>query len=88
MVCYYFNLVVLKNFRTEEQIEKRMEETLQRLFTYPNPLFVNIVGEQRYRDGTSMIFEGLQCKELNKLLFFKLLDIILLELFPELDNLE
>ncbi len=28
--------------------------------------------------------EALQCRELNKQLFFKLLDIIVLELFPEL----
>lgn len=31
-----------------------------------------------------MLVEGLQCRELNKQLFFKLLDIVLLELFPEL----
>lgn len=42
------------------------------------------IGDQRFREGTGMIIEGLQCRELNKQLFFKLLDIILLELFPEL----
>lgn len=75
-------------FRTEKQIQERLLETLNQLITYPNPLFVKIVGEQRYCDGTGTMVELLQCGELNKQLFFKLLDVILLELFPELGELK
>lgn len=71
--------------RTETDIRERCDAALHRLLTYPHPILVQAIGESRYRDGTELIFEGLQCKELNKQLFFKLLDIIILELFPELD---
>ena len=53
---------------------------------YPRPVVVKAIGEQRYNEGTALIIEGLQCQELNKQLFFNLLDVILLELFPELDE--
>ena len=51
---------------------------------YPRPIVVSAIGQQRYREGTALIIEGLQCRELNKQLFFNLLDVILVELFPEL----
>lgn len=55
------------------------------MFQYPNPFITRtVIGEERFQMGTAMVIEGLQCRELNKQLFFKLLDIILLELFPEL----
>ncbi len=57
---------------------------MDRLFHYPNSLLVKAIGQDRFITGTATIVEGLQCRELNKQLFFKLLDIILLELFPEL----
>jgi len=53
---------------------------------YPNPVVVKVIGEVRYRQGTALIVEGLQCMTLNKVLFFKFFDIILLELFPELSD--
>lgn len=68
----------------EEEIRERFQQTFARLFHYPHPLIVAAIGKQRFLEGTAMIVEGLQCRELNKHLFFKLLDIILLELFPEL----
>ena len=51
---------------------------------YPRPIIVSAIGQQRYKEGTALIIEGLQCRELNKQLFFNLLDVILVELFPEL----
>ncbi|XP_064382621.1 sorting nexin-14-like [Halichondria panicea] len=72
--------------RTHEDICERLKTTFHYLATYPNPLVMHAVGEQRYRDGTARIIEGLQCRELNKQLFFKLLDIFILELFPELQQ--
>ena len=51
---------------------------------YPRPIIVSAIGQQRYNKGTALIIEGLQCRELNKQLFFNLLDVILVELFPEL----
>ena len=63
---------------------ERVRETLERLLNYPNPVIIKVIGEERYRQGTALIIEGLQCMTLNKVLFFKFFDIILLELFPEL----
>ena len=74
--------------RQEEEIRKRFQQTFSRLLHYPHPLLVAAIGKQRFLEGTAMIVEGLQCRELNKQLFFKLLDIILLELFPELGEEE
>lgn len=54
------------------------------MIRYPRPLVVSAIGQQRYAEGTASIIEGLQCRELNKQLFFNLLDVILVELFPEL----
>ncbi len=72
--------------RTEEDIMKRVHETLERLANYPNPVVVNVIGKERYCQGTALIVEGLQCMTLNKVLFFKFFDVILLELFPELQD--
>lgn len=74
--------------RTEAEMRDRLKETFERLQEYPNPLIRKIIGEQRFIEGTAVIMEGLQCRELNKQLFFQLLDIILLELFPELGEEE
>lgn len=67
---------------------ERFQQTLDRLLCYPHPFLVKSIGQERYQQGTALIIEGLQCWELNKLLFFKLFDIILLELFPELKEKE
>lgn len=74
--------------RREEDILERLQQTLDRLLHYPNPLLLKAIGNDRFMAGTATIVEGLQCRELNKQLFFKLLDIILLELFPELGGPE
>jgi len=72
-------------FRTQDEIYARRQAALGRLLCYPPALLVRGVGEETFREGTMLIFEGLQCHQLNKQLFFTLLDIIVLELFPELD---
>ena len=74
--------------RTDAEVGQKLDDTLNRLFTYPNPLVVQAIGEERYKEGTARIVEGLQCRELNKQIFFQLLDIIILELFPELQTQE
>ena len=68
----------------EEDVLKRFQQTFERLLNYPHPVLVGAIGEKRYQQGTTTIIEGLQCRELNKLLLFQLFDIVLLELFPEL----
>lgn len=65
---------------------KRFQQTLELLLTYPHPFLMWAIGHGRYQQGTALIIEGLQCRELNKLLLFKLFDIVLLELFPELNE--
>ena len=66
------------------EIREQLDKTLHHLFNYPRPLVVSAIGYSRYVEGTALIIEGLQCRELNKQLFFNLLDIILVELFPEI----
>ena len=70
--------------RREEDVRERLQEAVDRLLDYPPPLLKKIIGDERFQTGTVTIVEGLQCRELNKQLFFKLLDLIVLELFPEL----
>lgn len=72
--------------RNEDDISERRRTTYSHLASYPHPVVMAAIGEKRFRDGTARIIEGLQCRELNKQLFFKLLDIFILELFPELQQ--
>jgi len=53
-------------FRTQDEIYARRQAALGRLLCYPPALLVRGVGEETFREGTMLIFEGLQCHQLNK----------------------
>jgi hypothetical protein len=59
---------------------------LNQLLRYPPELLVRALGEGRHREGVLSLFQCLQCHTLNKQLLYTLLDIIVLELFPELNE--
>jgi sorting nexin-25 len=59
---------------------------LGQLLSYPPELLVTALGEDRYRGGVVTLFEFLQCHALNKQLLYTLLDVIVTELFPELNH--
>ena len=53
-------------FRTQDEIYARRQAALGQLLCYPPALLVRGVGEETFREGTMLIFEGLQCHQLNK----------------------
>ena len=44
----------------------RRQAALGRLLSYPPSLLVKGIGEEEFREGTLLLFEGLQCHQLNK----------------------
>ncbi|KAL5473039.1 hypothetical protein EMCRGX_G027479 [Ephydatia muelleri] len=70
--------------RSSSEVLRRKTDALTTLLRYPPELFVELVGVDRFKEGTSILFEALQCSEVNKQLLFSLFDVIVLELFPEL----
>ncbi|XP_062508311.1 sorting nexin-14-like isoform X2 [Corticium candelabrum] len=72
--------------RTSDQIRERSIETLEELIKYPPHIVAKLLGDENYREGMTTIFEALQHPELNQHLFFILLDMIVKEVFPEVDK--
>ena len=44
----------------------RRQAALGRLLSYPPSLLVKGIGEEEFQEGTLLLFEGLQCHQLNK----------------------
>ncbi|CAE1329684.1 SNX14 [Acanthosepion pharaonis] len=70
--------------RTEDQKRERRAKTLYEMKKYIPGIFVYIMGDQNHHEGTKLILDILQQPKLNKQLSYVLLDIVILELFPEL----
>ncbi|XP_064595473.1 sorting nexin-14-like isoform X2 [Liolophura sinensis] len=70
--------------RTEEQKKQRLQQTLQESKDFIPKPFVKVIGEDKLHEGTQVLIDALQCPKLNKQLSYMLLDIVMLELFPEL----
>lgn len=70
--------------RSEEQKRERHAKTLYEMKKYIPGIFVYLMGEQNHHEGTKLILDILQQPKLNKQLSYVLLDIVILELFPEL----
>ncbi|XP_046854623.1 sorting nexin-14-like [Xenia sp. Carnegie-2017] len=69
--------------RTEEDKLERRDETLRELLDFfPGPL-VKLLGKQKCNEGLTAIFELLQHEQLNRQVFYTLLDTIVEEIFPE-----
>ncbi|XP_078691064.1 sorting nexin-14-like isoform X6 [Branchiostoma floridae x Branchiostoma belcheri] len=72
--------------RTDEDKRVRAEETLKEMKAFLPKLFVMVIGAERQHIGTKTIFDALQKPRLNKQLGYVLLDLAILEFFPEIQE--
>ncbi|XP_038048317.1 sorting nexin-14-like [Patiria miniata] len=70
--------------RTDAQKQQRKEETFQQMLDFFPKQLHQVIGEDKFCAGLRFVFDGLQYPKLNKQLAYTLLDIVLLEAFPEL----
>ena len=61
-----FIIMLPYHIRTEDEKYMRRQAALGRLLSYPPSLLVKGIGEEEFREGTLLLFEGLQCHQLNK----------------------
>lgn len=52
--------------RSSSEVLRRKADALTALLRYPPELFVELAGVDRFKEGTSILFEALQCSEANK----------------------
>lgn len=72
--------------RTDEQKKKRYEEALNGFIDYiPGP-FASIVGSRKTVEGSKFLVDIFQKPKLNKQVSYIMLDILITELFPELQE--
>ncbi|GAB6030109.1 hypothetical protein CHUAL_005788 [Chamberlinius hualienensis] len=99
MIVYYINLVkesiwsgghlaISKAPRSDEQkLETRLQAQQQLLSSVPE-IFSSLLGHQNTKKGIKKIFESLQDLRLNKQIFYELLELLVIEIFPELKATE
>ncbi|KAG9464479.1 hypothetical protein GDO78_019881 [Eleutherodactylus coqui] len=63
---------------------KRAKQTFEEMMAYIPDLIGKCIGDEAKYEGIRLLFDGLQQPVLNKQLSYVLLDIVLLEIFPEL----
>ncbi|XP_056421999.1 sorting nexin-14 isoform X3 [Hyla sarda] len=64
--------------------QKRAKQTFEEMMAYIPDLIAKCIGDEAKYEGIRLLFDGLQQPVLNKQLSYVLLDIVLLEIFPEL----
>ncbi|KAM4528949.1 sorting nexin-14-like isoform 2-T2 [Fundulus diaphanus] len=72
--------------RTLEEKHLRAKQTFEEMMRYLPDSVVKCVGEDARREGIRLLFDALQQPLLNKQMTYVLLDIAILELFPELNK--
>eukprot|EP00058_Branchiostoma_floridae_P010236 XP_002595724.1 hypothetical protein BRAFLDRAFT_275391 [Branchiostoma floridae] len=72
--------------RTDEDKRVRAEETLKEMKAFLPKLFVMVIGAEKQHIGTKTIFDALQKPRLNKQLGYVMLDLAILEFFPEIQE--
>ncbi|KAG7465819.1 hypothetical protein MATL_G00157840 [Megalops atlanticus] len=72
--------------RSFEDKQKRAKKTFEEMMNYIPDFLGKCIGEEAKYEGVRLLFDGLQQPVLNKQLTYVLLDITLLELFPELNK--
>ncbi|XP_035695155.1 sorting nexin-14-like isoform X2 [Branchiostoma floridae] len=72
--------------RTDEDKRVRAEETLKEMKAFLPKLFVMVIGAEKQHIGTKTIFDVLQKPRLNKQLGYVMLDLAILEFFPEIQE--
>ncbi|KAM9571807.1 sorting nexin-14-like isoform 5-T5 [Salvelinus alpinus] len=66
--------------------QKRAKKTFEEMMKYIPEFLGKCIGEEARYEGVRLLFDGLQQPVLNKQLTYVLLDLALLELFPELNK--
>ncbi|XP_058443112.1 sorting nexin-25 [Malaya genurostris] len=74
--------------RTEDQEEMTMNAAKSLLLDNIPDLLSNLIGAQNARAGVMKLFDNVQNPVYNKQLFYDLLEILMLEIFPEIRQLK
>ncbi|XP_062379144.1 sorting nexin-14-like isoform X5 [Sardina pilchardus] len=68
--------------------QKRAKKTFEEMMKYIPDFLTKCIGEESKYEGVRLLFDGLQQPVLNKQLTYVLLDLAILELFPELTKVQ
>ncbi|XP_071954615.1 sorting nexin-14-like isoform X2 [Antedon mediterranea] len=71
---------------TEEQELERKNETFKQMMDFFPGVLPWLLGKDKFHDGFKLVFDVLQYPKLNKQLSYVLLDTVILDLFPELNE--
>ncbi|XP_026789928.1 sorting nexin-14 isoform X5 [Pangasianodon hypophthalmus] len=74
--------------RSLEDKQKRARKTFDEMRNYIPDFLGKCIGEEAKYEGIRLLFDGLQQPVLNKQLTYILLDVVILELFPELNKVQ
>ncbi|XP_019508022.1 PREDICTED: sorting nexin-14 isoform X1 [Hipposideros armiger] len=74
--------------RSLQDKQKRAKQTFEEMMNYIPDLIVKCIGEESKYERIRLLFDGLQQPVLNKQLTYVLLDIVIQELFPELNKVQ
>ncbi|GAB1294507.1 Sorting nexin-14 [Apodemus speciosus] len=72
--------------RSLQDKQKGAKQTFEEMMNYIPDLIVKCIGEETKYESIRLLFDGLQQPVLNKQLTYVLLDIVIQELFPELNK--
>uniref|UniRef100_A0A668U5N1 Sorting nexin 14 n=1 Tax=Oreochromis aureus TaxID=47969 RepID=A0A668U5N1_OREAU len=72
--------------RSAQDKQRRAKKTFEEMMSYIPDFLGKCIGEEAKYEGVRLLFDGLQQPVLNKQLTYVLLDIIIQELFPELNK--
>ncbi|XP_078225841.1 sorting nexin-14 isoform X11 [Callithrix jacchus] len=73
--------------RSLQDKQKGAKQTFEEMMNYIPDLLVKCIGEETKYESIRLLFDGLQQPVLNKQLTYVLLDIVIQELFPELNKI-
>ncbi|XP_036405366.1 sorting nexin-14-like isoform X2 [Megalops cyprinoides] len=74
--------------RSPEDRQKRAKKTFEEMMNYIPEFIGKCIGEDAKYEGVRLLFDGLQQPLLNKQMTYVLLDIVVQELFPELNKVQ
>uniref|UniRef100_A0A4X2KC55 Sorting nexin-14 n=1 Tax=Vombatus ursinus TaxID=29139 RepID=A0A4X2KC55_VOMUR len=74
--------------RSLQDKQKRAKQTFEEMMNYIPDLIGKCIGDEAKYEGIRLLFDGLQQPVLNKQLTYVLLDIVIQELFPELNKVQ
>ncbi|XP_021581712.2 sorting nexin-14 isoform X4 [Ictidomys tridecemlineatus] len=74
--------------RSLQDKQKGAKQTFEEMMNYIPDMIVKCIGEETKYESIRLLFDGLQQPVLNKQLTYVLLDIVIQELFPELNKVQ